>query len=148
MRLTSKGRFAVTAMIDLVRHEQKGAVSLAKISERQAISVPYLEQLFTKLRRKSLVKSIRGPGGGYVLAKKASAITVKDIVQAVDEPLDTTRCGGQCNCGPGNVTCITHHLWDNLNQRILDYLDTIALSNLAEQLDVKQKTLKHEIRTN
>ena len=101
MRLTTKGRFAVTAMIDLTRHQETGPVSLAGISERQDISVAYLEQLFSKLRRKNLVKSIRGPGGGYILANDAADITVADIVFAVGGPLDVTRCGGNGNCARG-----------------------------------------------
>ena len=131
MRLTTKGRFAVTAMIDLTRHQQNGPVSLAGISERQDISVAYLEQLFSKLRRRSLVKSIRGPGGGYILAKDADDITIADIVFAVDEPLDVTRCGGSCDCAKGSVKCITHNLWASLNERITDYLESVSLSDLV-----------------
>ena len=109
MRLTTKGRFAVTAMIDVDRYQQGGPVSLAGISERQDISVAYLEQLFSKLRRGNLVKSIRGPGGGYVLARDAADITIADIVFAVDEPLDVTRCGGNGNCAKGSIKCVTHN---------------------------------------
>ncbi len=130
MRLTTKGRFAVTAMIDLARHEQTGPVSLAGISERQDISVAYLEQLFSKLRRGNLVKSIRGPGGGYVLSRQADDITVADIVFAVDEPLDVTRCGGNGNCARGSIQCISHNLWASLNERIIDYLESVTLSDL------------------
>ncbi len=133
MRLTTKGRFAVTAMIDVHRHQQKGPVPLAGISVRQDISVAYLEQLFSKLRRKNLVKSIRGPGGGYILAKNAQAITIADIVFAVDEPLDVTRCGGNGNCARGSITCITHDLWANLNEKIIHYLDSVTLSDLSEK---------------
>ncbi len=131
MRLTTKGRFAVTAMIDVSRYQQNGPVSLAGISDRQDISVAYLEQLFSKLRRGNLVKSIRGPGGGYVLAKDAGDITIADIVFAVDEPLDVTRCGGNGNCAKGSIKCVTHNLWASLNERIIDYLESVALSDLS-----------------
>ena len=131
MRLTTKGRFAVTAMIDLTRHQQNGPVSLAAISERQDISVAYLEQLFSKLRRRDLVKSIRGPGGGYQLSRNASDITIADIVFAVDEPLDVTRCGGNGNCAKGSIKCVTHNLWASLNERIIDYLESVPLSDLS-----------------
>ncbi len=131
MRLTTKGRFAVTAMIDISRYQQNGPVSLAGISDRQDISVAYLEQLFSKLRRGNLVKSIRGPGGGYVLAKDAGDITIADIVFAVDEPLDITRCGGNGNCAKGSIKCITHNLWASLNERIIDYLESVTLSDLS-----------------
>lgn len=131
MRLTTKGRFAVTAMIDVDRYQQGGPVSLAGISERQDISVAYLEQLFSKLRRGNLVKSIRGPGGGYILAREAADITIADIVFAVDEPLDVTRCGGNGNCAKGSIKCVTHNLWASLNERIIDYLESVTLSDLS-----------------
>lgn len=134
MRLTTKGRFAVNAMIDLARNEEKGPVTLAAISERQDISVAYLEQLFSKLRRRNLVKSIRGPGGGYQLLRDPADISVADIVFAVDEPLDVTRCQGSGNCRQspkGNIECITHNLWASLNERIVDYLESVSLSELA-----------------
>jgi Rrf2 family iron-sulfur cluster assembly transcriptional regulator len=136
MRLTTKGRFAVNAMIDLTRNESKGPVTLASISERQDISVAYLEQLFSKLRRRDLVKSIRGPGGGYRLSRDAADITIADIVFAVDEPLDVTRCQGNGNCqqsAKGNIECITHNLWASLNERIVDYLESVSLAGLAGQ---------------
>ena len=131
MRLTTKGRFAVTAMIDVNRYQQNGPVPLAGISELQDISVAYLEKLFSKLRRGNLVKSIRGPGGGYVLAKDAGDITIADIVFAVDEPLDVTRCGGSGNCAKGSIKCVTHNLWASLNERIIDYLESVTLSDLS-----------------
>lgn len=137
MRLTTKGRFAVTAMIDLTRHQENGPVSLAGISERQDISVAYLEQLFSKLRRKNLVKSIRGPGGGYILANDATDITVADIVFAVDEPLDVTRCGGNGNCAKGSIKCISHNLWASLNERIIAYLESVPLSELSRTMPSK-----------
>ena len=132
MRLTTKGRFAVTAMIDLARNQHEGPVSLLGISERQDISVAYLEQLFSKLRRGALVKSVRGPGGGYLLARDAVGISVADIVFAVDEPLDVTRCGGHGNCAKGSITCITHDLWASLNEKIVDYLASVSLASLAD----------------
>lgn len=131
MRLTTKGRFAVTAMIDVNLYQQGGPVPLAGISRRQDISVAYLEQLFSKLRRENLVKSIRGPGGGYVLAKDPADITIADIVFAVDEPLDITRCGGNGNCAKGSIKCITHNLWASLNEKIIDYLGSVTLSDLS-----------------
>ena len=132
MRLTTKGRFAVTAMIDLALRQHSGPVTLAAISQRQEISLSYLEQLFGKLRRHQLVESTRGPGGGYTLAKKASEITVADIIFAVDEPLDATQCAGKENCvddGP----CMTHELWSNLTTRMIDYLSSVKLAELVEQ---------------
>ena len=132
MRLTTKGRFAVTAMIDLALRSGEGPVTLAGISERQKISLSYLEQLFGKLRRYSLVDSVRGPGGGYCLARPGSKITVADIVRAVDEQLDATQCGGKQNCHD-EQRCMTHHLWSNLNKRMYAYLDSVSLSALVER---------------
>ncbi|MEK9776675.1 MAG: Fe-S cluster assembly transcription factor [Quisquiliibacterium sp.] len=129
MRLTTKGRFAVTAMIDLSMRQHQGPVTLAGISQRQKISLSYLEQLFGKLRRHELVESTRGPGGGYSLARSMKEITVADVIFAVDEPLDATQCGGQGNCHP----CMTHELWSNLNKRMVDYLDSVTLAELVEQ---------------
>jgi len=134
MRLTTKGRFAVTAMIDLARNQHEGPVSLLGISERQDISVAYLEQLFSKLRRGALVRSVRGPGGGYLLARDTADVSVADIVFAVDEPLDVTRCGGNGNCAKGSITCITHNLWASLNEKIVDYLASVSLASLAEEV--------------
>lgn len=130
MRLTTKGRFAVMAMIDLAEHQTDLPVNLANIAERQSISFSYLEQLFGKLRRDHLVKSVRGPGGGYRLARDPSEITVADIVIAVDEPLDATSCGGEQNCQDAQ-RCRTHHLWANLNRRMYAYLDSVTLANLV-----------------
>jgi len=135
MRLTTKGRFAVTAMLDLALHATNGPVTLAGVSERQKISLSYLEQLFGKLRRRSLVESVRGPGGGYTLARDASRISVADIIQAVEEPLDSTQCGGRENCH-GDQRCMTHDLWEELNTTVFGFLDGVKLSTLAE----KQKT--------
>jgi Rrf2 family iron-sulfur cluster assembly transcriptional regulator len=136
MRLTTKGRFAVNAMIDLTRNDAGNPVSLASISERQEISVAYLEQLFNKLRRRDLVKSVRGPSGGYRLARNPADISVADIVFAVDEPLDATRCQGSGNCQQSpkdNVACITHNLWASLNERIVAYLESVSLYELASK---------------
>jgi Rrf2 family iron-sulfur cluster assembly transcriptional regulator len=134
MRLTTKGRFAVTAMIDLALREHVGPVALAAISQRQQISLSYLEQLFGKLRRHGLVESTRGPGGGYSLGKKSDDITVADIIVAVDEPIDATGCGGRENCmGEAVGRCMTHDLWTNLNVRMVEYLKSIALKKLVDE---------------
>jgi Rrf2 family iron-sulfur cluster assembly transcriptional regulator len=137
MRLTTKGRFAVTAMLDLALREAAGPVTLAGISERQGISLSYLEQLFGKLRRAQLVDSVRGPGGGYTLAKLAGRISVADIITAVDEPVDATQCGGRENCHD-NHRCMTHDLWTNLNATIFDYLSQVNLATLVEQQRAKE----------
>jgi len=142
MRLTTKGRFAVTAMIDLAMRQHSGPVTLAAISQRQNISLSYLEQLFGKLRRHELVDSVRGPGGGYSLARLARNITVADIIFAVDEPLDATSCGGKRDCTSGldglNGKCMTHELWATLNQKMVDYLDSVSLQDLVDQQRVRQ----------
>jgi len=131
MRLTTKGRFAVTAMIDLAMQHGTGPVTLAEISQRQKISLSYLEQLFAKLRRRSLVDSVRGPGGGYQLAKDMAEVSVADIILAVDEPIDATQCGGKENCHD-DQKCLTHDLWATLNERIFDYLQGVTLRQLVE----------------
>ncbi|WP_293762824.1 Fe-S cluster assembly transcriptional regulator IscR [uncultured Aquitalea sp.] len=137
MRLTTKGRFAVTAMLDLAMRESNGPVTLAGISERQSISLSYLEQLFGKLRRAELVDSVRGPGGGYTLAKIPPDISVADIISAVDEPVDATQCGGRENCHD-NHRCMTHDLWTTLNATIFDYLSKVSLGDLVEQQRAKE----------
>lgn len=139
MRLTTKGRFAVTAMIDLGMREHKGPVTLAGISQRQEISLSYLEQLFAKLRRHSLVESTRGPGGGYRLGKTAADISVADIIFAVDEPLDATLCGGRANCD-NDHRCMTHELWTNLNRHMIDYLDSVSLADMVAQQATAQRS--------
>lgn len=136
MRLTTKGRFAVTAMIDLAQRQTNGPVTLAGISERQKISLSYLEQLFGKLRRHSIVGSVRGPGGGYRLARAMNEVTVADIIAAVDEPLDATNCGGQENCQDEH-RCMTHDLWTNLNKRMHEYLASVSLYDLVNQPKAK-----------
>lgn len=138
MRLTTKGRFAVTAMIDLALRQEKGPVTLSGISERQQISLSYLEQLFGKLRRHQIVASVRGPGGGYRLARKSGDITVADIIFAVNESLDTTMCGGVGNCrhkmeDGHEKHCMTHDLWASLNEKIVDHLDSVTLQNLVDE---------------
>lgn len=132
MRLTTKGRFAVTAMLDLALRQGEGPVTLAGISERQKISLSYLEQLFGKLRRHALVESVRGPGGGYYLAKNLDEVAVADIIQAVDESIDATQCGGLGNCHDEHE-CMTHDLWTNLNAKIFEYLASVKLSHLVAQ---------------
>jgi Rrf2 family iron-sulfur cluster assembly transcriptional regulator len=132
MRLTTKGRFAVTAMVDLAMRGGKAPVTLAAISERQKISLSYLEQLFGKLRRNKIVESVRGPGGGYYLARPGSKISIADIVVAVDEPLDATKCGGKGDCHGEQQPCITHDLWMGLNERIHSYLEDISLQQLVD----------------
>lgn len=137
MRLTTKGRFAVTAMIDLALRDGNGPVTLAEISARQKISLSYLEQLFGKLRRHQLVESVRGPGGGYCLAKKTADMSVADIILAVDEPIDATQCGGKENCRD-EQKCLTHDLWATLNERIFDYLGSVTLRQLVENQKAKE----------
>lgn len=132
MRLTTKGRFAVTAMVDLAQRCSEGPVSLAGISERQKISLSYLEQLFGKLRRYGLVSSVRGPGGGYRLARPVGEMTVTDIIRAVDEPLDATQCRGKENCRE-EERCMTHDLWTTLNDKMFEYLSSVTLAELVEQ---------------
>ena len=132
MRLTTKGRFAVTAMMDLALRGDDGPVALAGVSERQKISLSYLEQLFGKLRRFKLVDSVRGPGGGYCIARPLAMVTVADIIRAVDEPLDATQCGGKENCHDAH-RCMTHDLWANLNKRMYAYLDSVTLDALVNR---------------
>lgn len=132
MRLTTKGRFAVTAMIDVTIQGGEGPVTLAGVAERQKISLSYLEQLFGKLRRAGLVASVRGPGGGYRLARKAEDVSVADVIVAVDEPLDATQCGGLGNCRD-EQQCMTHDLWANLNSHILAYLKSVTLADLVRK---------------
>ncbi len=132
MRLTTKGRFAVTAMIDLGLRQHMGPVTLASISQRQDISLSYLEQLFGKLRRHELVASTRGPGGGYTMGRPMTEISVADVIYAVDEPLDATQCGGRENCD-NDQRCMTHDLWANLNRVMIDFLDSVSLQQLVDE---------------
>ena len=137
MKLTSKGRYAVTAMLDVALHSQRGPVPLADISERQEISLSYLEQLFARLRRQKLVSSVRGPGGGYRLGRDASQISVGEVIHAVDESVDATRCNGKSDC-QGGERCLTHSLWSDLSDRIALFLDGITLGELMSKQDIRQ----------
>ena len=147
MRLTTKGRFAVTAMVDLGMQHGSGPVTLAEISQRQKISLSYLEQLFGKLRRRALVDSVRGPGGGYCLAKDMAQVSIAEIILAVDEPIDATQCGGKENCRD-DEKCITHDLWARLNERIFDYLGVVTLKQLVDEQQAKQNGVAqvHDMR--
>ena len=147
MRLTTKGRFAVTAMVDLGMRHGTGPVTLAEISGRQRISLSYLEQLFGKLRRRQIVDSVRGPGGGYCLARDMSLLTVAEIILAVDEPIDATQCAGKENC-KDDEKCLTHDLWANLNERIFDYLGSVTLRQLVENQRAKDAGIApvHDMR--
>ena len=137
MRLTTKGRYAVTAMLDLALHEDQGPITLADISARQGVSVSYLEQLFSKLRRNKLVESVRGPGGGYRLAGGPANISVAQIVEAVNDSMDATRCLGKGDCQQGKI-CLTHHLWTDLSARLRDFLGDITLADLVSREDIQQ----------
>jgi len=141
MRLTTKGRFAVTAMVDLALRHDTGPVTLAAISQRQDISLSYLEQLFGKLRRHQLVESTRGPGGGYTLARQPADISVADVILAVDEPLDATQCGGKENCLGEHNRCLTHELWAELNERMVEFLDSVSLQKLVNDQHAKGVTI-------
>lgn len=136
MKLTSKGRYAVTAMLDVALHGQRGPVSLADISTRQEISLSYLEQLFSRLRKHNLVDSVRGPGGGYKLGRDAKNIAIGHVIKAVDETVDATRCQGNADCQNGE-RCLTHSLWQDLSDRITDFLNSITLGELMERHDIK-----------
>lgn len=143
MRLSTKGRYAVTAMLDLALREGKSAVTLADISENQGISLSYLEQLFAALRSKQLVRGVRGPGGGYYLGREADDITIADIICAVDEWVEFTRCGGRENCRDGK-RCLTHSLWDELSAEIFGFLSEISLAELVERGKRDHRTCKPE----
>lgn len=137
MKLTTKGRYAVTAMLDLAMHCGGGPVKLAEISQRQGISLSYLEQLFTRLRKEGLVASTRGPGGGYSLGRPSDRIAVSDVIMAVDESVDTTRCGGLSNCH-NDQRCLTHELWTDLSHQIRDFLSDITLGHLMARGGVRE----------
>ena len=137
MRLTTKGRYAVTAMLDLAIHFENGPITLADISRRQGISLSYLEQLFSRLRKQGLVVSARGPGGGYRLSREAADIAVADVITAIDEKVDATRCGGLANC-QDDQPCLTHELWSDLSQRIYDFLSGITLADLVNRSAVQE----------
>jgi len=135
MRLTTKGRYAVTAMLDVALHTGSGPISLSDISKRQEISLSYLEQLFSKLRQKSIVESVRGPGGGYLLVREPAEIFVSDIIDAVNESVDATNCKGQGDCQNGEM-CLTHHLWEDLSAKIHDFLSEISQESLISRRDI------------
>ena len=143
MRLTTKGRYAVTAMLDLAIHHDGGPVTLADIARRQGISLSYLEQLFALLRKRGLVTSIRGSGGGYRLGREADGIAVVDVIAAVDESVDATRCGGRENC-QGEERCLTHDLWQDLSKQIYDFLSAIDLAQLVERQRVREVAARQE----
>lgn len=145
MRLTTKGRYAVTAMLDLAIHVDVGPISLADISKRQDISLSYLEQLFAKLRRNDLVTSVRGPGGGYLLSRDRADIYVAQIVDAVNEAVDATGCGGDADCQAGEV-CLTHHLWCDLSEQIHHFLSGISLAGLVERREVRDVSARQTSR--
>lgn len=145
MKLTTKGRYAVTAMLDLALHYNRGAVTLSEIAGRQGISLSYLEQLFAKLRRSGLVDSVRGPGGGYNLARQPGAISVAEIIIAINENIDATRCGGDQNCD-GDERCLTHQLWEDLSERIHEFLAGISLADLVNKPAVQEVALRQESR--
>ena len=141
MRLTTKGRYAVTAMLDLAINYKDGPITLSDISKRQGISLSYLEQLFSKLRKNGLVDSARGPGGGYRLSRDAHQVAVADVITAVDEKIDVTRCDGKGNCQDGQP-CLTHELWQDLSGRIYDFLNGISLGQLVDNRNVQTVAMR------
>ena len=143
MRLTTKGRYAVTAMLDLALHAKEGPVPLADISRRQGISLSYLEQLFSKLRRNELVNSARGPGGGYQLSRVAAEVNVADIITAIDEKINVTRCGGTGDCQDGEP-CLTHELWMDLSDQIFGFLEGISLGDLVDRREVQRVAARQD----
>ena len=143
MRLTTKGRYAVTAMLDLALHYKDGPITLADISQRQGISLSYLEQLFSRLRKQELVDSTRGPGGGYRLSRDSYEIAVADVITAVDEKVETTRCGGLSNC-QDDSQCLTHDLWTELSSQIHSFLMGISLGNLVDRQGVQDVAARQE----
>ncbi len=143
MRLTTKGRYAVTAMMDLAIHDRSGPVTLTEIAASQHISLSYLEQLFAALRKAGLVRGLRGPGGGYRLAKPAHEISIARIIAAVDEKVDVTRCGGDENCQEGE-RCLTHTLWSQLSRQLYDFLDRITLGEAIEWPSVKEVAARQD----
>ncbi|MFK4753472.1 MULTISPECIES: Fe-S cluster assembly transcriptional regulator IscR [Oceanospirillaceae] len=146
MRLTTKGRYAVTAMLDLAIHAENGPVSLNDISGRQGISLSYLEQLFARLRRCELVSSVRGPGGGYRLSRELGAINVAEIVDAVNESMDATRCNKRGDCQEGHE-CLTHHLWLDLSDQIHDFLSAISLQELIVRQEIQNTAHRQDMQS-
>ncbi|MEC7832632.1 MAG: Rrf2 family transcriptional regulator [Pseudomonadota bacterium] len=136
MKLTTKGRYAIVAMIDIALYTSNTPISLSEISKRQNISLSYLEQLFSKLKTKSLVKSVRGPGGGYKLDRNPSKITLFEIITAVDENMDQTQCGGAMNCN-NDKPCLTHYVWTDLTKQINDYMKGVSLGDIILRNDIR-----------
>jgi len=145
VRLTTKGRYAVTAILDLAFHAERRPIPLSEIAQRQGISLSYLEQLFARLRREGLVKSSHGPGGGYRLGRAVTEISIVDVIRAVDERVDTTRCGGERNCQNGEA-CLTHDLWEDLSQQIYAFLDRVSLAEVMRRADVREVALRQDGR--
>lgn len=145
MRLTTKGRYAVTAMLDLALNEARGPIRLAAISQRQGISLSYLEQLFAHLRRRDLVRSVRGPGGGYRLKRAVAEISVAEVISAVNEDTDATRCGGRGDCHEGDI-CLTHHLWMELSDQIRAFLSQITLADLVARREIRDISEQQALR--
>jgi len=143
MRLSTKGRYGVTAMMDLAIHDNAGPVTLADISQCQGISLSYLEQLFSKLRKHGLVDGVRGPGGGYKLARSPESITVAEIIAAVDERVDITNCGGNGDCQNGE-RCLTHELWSELSNRLFDFLNEITLSQFVNRPGIRELAMQRD----
>jgi Rrf2 family transcriptional regulator, iron-sulfur cluster assembly transcription factor len=143
VKLTTKGRYAVTAMLDLAIHYGDGPITLADIAQRQGISLSYLEQLFSRLRKRSLVSSVRGPGGGYSLGKESNEIFIGEVIAAVDENMDTTKCHGAHNC-QNNERCLTHDLWSDLSDQIYAYLNNISLQDLMDRQAVREVAERQE----
>jgi Rrf2 family iron-sulfur cluster assembly transcriptional regulator len=135
MKLTTKGRYAVTALIDMAIHQDQGPTTISQVASRHHISTTYLERLAGIMRAKGLLKSIRGPKGGYILAKPAGEITLADIIEAVDERIDATQCAGKGNCQEGKM-CLTHHIWDELNQKIFLFLKGITLRDVVQKRQI------------
>lgn len=146
MKLTTKGRYAVTAMLDLAINYKDGPITLSDISKRQGISLSYLEQLFSKLRKQGLVDSARGPGGGYRLSRGAHEIAIADVISAVDESMDVTRCGGKGNCEGDDGKCLTHELWQDLSQQIYSFLNNISLGQLVDNRAVQAVAFRQKLR--
>ncbi|MCK4843163.1 MAG: Fe-S cluster assembly transcriptional regulator IscR [Methylococcales bacterium] len=143
MRLTTKGRYAVTAMLDLAFHSEKNPVTLTDIATRQTISLSYLEQLFARLRKSGMVKGVRGPGGGYKLSREVENINIADIIEAVDEPVDSTKCGGKGDCQDGQP-CLTHDLWMGLSDQIRNYLKGISLGDLLDREEINNVSQRQD----
>ena len=143
MKLSTKGRYSVTAMLDLAIHDKAGPVTLGDISQCQGISLSYLEQLFSNLRKAGLVKGVRGPGGGYRLAKPASEISIAQIVRAVDEKVDVTNCNGEGDCQDGE-RCLTHELWSDLSDRLYEFLDGITLAQFVDRPGIPELSMERD----